>query len=266
MSGGGVTVPGLSRRIKSSIYDHVYDNATHEVGGVLVGHLGDRELPTVTGSIAALEARGERASVTFTHEAWASVHEQLERDFAGQQIVGWYHSHPGFGIFLSRHDLFIHENFFSDPRHIAYVVDPHAGTEGVFGWRGGRVTVLEECESARRGTDGVRRVAPAPRGAGANLRGPRRDGHFLAMMALTAVVGLMFGVGAEVLLHGSDSSASLDTPTATQAVTVPQAARTQTTPAATQPAATQPAPTATQPAPTAAQPSSTQPPATSATP
>ncbi len=27
-------------------------------------------------------------------------------------IVGWYHTHPSFGIFLSHHDLFIHQNFF----------------------------------------------------------------------------------------------------------------------------------------------------------
>jgi proteasome lid subunit RPN8/RPN11 len=258
MSKGGVTVPGMSRRIKSAIYEHVYANATHEVGGVLVGRLGDGELPIVTGSIAALEARGERASVTFTHEAWASVHDQLERNFAGQQIVGWYHSHPGFGIFLSRHDLFIHENFFSDPRQIAYVVDPHAGTEGVFGWRGGQVAVLEECPSGRLGTGGGRARPAAPA-----RRGPRVDRHFLAVMALTAVVGLMFGVGAEVLLHSSDSSARLDT-TTVPAATVP---RVKTTPrrATTQKAPTpqSSAPSTAQPAPsTATPPSSTQPPAT----
>jgi proteasome lid subunit RPN8/RPN11 len=268
----------MSRRIKSAIYEHVYANATHEVGGVLVGHLGDGELPTVTGSIAALEARGERASVTFTHEAWASVHDQLERNFAGQQIVGWYHSHPGFGIFLSRHDLFIHENFFSDPRQIAYVVDPHAGTEGVFGWRGGQVIVLEECPSGRQGTGGGRAVPP-PR------RGPQIDRHFLAVLALTAVVGLMFGVGAEVLLHSSDSSARPDTTTVPHVKTTPRPATTQKAPAPSPtpqspaPSTTQPAPSTAQPAPPTAQPapstaqsapsttttpppSSTQPPAT----
>ncbi|HEV7493347.1 Mov34/MPN/PAD-1 family protein [Baekduia sp.] len=261
MSSGGVTVPGLSRRIKSAIYDHVYANATHEVGGVLVGHLGDGELPTVTGSIAALEARGERASVTFTHEAWASVHDQLERSFAEQQIVGWYHSHPGFGIFLSRHDLFIHENFFSDPRQIAYVVDPHAGTEGVFGWRGGQVAVLEECPSGRQGTgDGRARPAVPPR------RGPQVDRHFLAMMALTAVVGLMFGVGTEVLLLGSDSPARPEKTTVGRVKTAPRPAKTQKAPAPTRPtpapSSTQPAPSTTPPPAAVQPPSSTQPPTT----
>src|SRR5215213_5846553 len=91
-------VPGLDDAIRSQIYDHVFANDDHEVGGVLVGTLGEQALPTVKGAIAALEARGERASVTFTHDAWATVHERLEREHEGEQIVGWYHSHPGFGI------------------------------------------------------------------------------------------------------------------------------------------------------------------------
>ena len=150
-------VPGLDDAITSQIYDHIFVNDDHEVGGVLVGTLGDKALPTVTGAIAALEARGERASVTFTHDAWATVHSTLERDFPDKQIVGWYHSHPGFGIFLSRHDLFIHENFFSDPRQVAYVVDPQAGTEGVFIWRDGRVTELAVGNTTRPGTGLQRR-------------------------------------------------------------------------------------------------------------
>lgn len=156
-------VPGLDDPVTSQIYDHIFVNDDHEVGGVLVGTLGDKALPTVTGAIAALEARGERASVTFTHDAWSTVHSKLERDFPDQQIVGWYHSHPGFGIFLSRQDLFIHHNFFSDPRQIAYVVDPQAGTEGVFVWRDGKVIVLVERDTPRPGTGTHRReyVPPA---------------------------------------------------------------------------------------------------------
>jgi proteasome lid subunit RPN8/RPN11 len=193
----GVKIPGLTRRTKEAIYEHVFSNDTHEVGGVLVGRLGDGALPTVSGSIAALEARGERASVTFTHDAWASVHEALERDFPGQQIIGWYHSHPGFGIFLSRHDLFIHENFFSDPRQIAYVVDPHAGTEGVFVWRDGEVTLLEERPAGRTGTGGTR-----------STRQERSTPNLRGIIALAAILGVMCGVTVELVLGGGDSRAS----------------------------------------------------------
>ncbi len=195
---GRVAIPGLTKRLKKPIYDHVYGHDDHEVGGVLVGHLGEAELPTVTASIAALEARGERASVTFTHEAWATVHATLERDFPDQQIVGWYHSHPGFGIFLSRHDMFIHENFFSNPRQIAYVVDPHAGTEGVFGWRGGKVVLLDERPAGRAGTGG--RGA----GGGASTPGPNP----WRVISLAAILGVMAGAGTAVVLRDDSPRAA----------------------------------------------------------
>lgn len=143
---------GLDRRVRDAVYDHVFPNDGGEVGGVLVGTVAEDDAVIVTGSIAALDARGSRASLTFTHEAWATVHDLLERDHPGKQIVGWYHSHPGFGIFLSKHDMFIHQNFFSAPHQIAYVVDPHAGSEGIFGWRDGQVVKFSEQPTPRAGT------------------------------------------------------------------------------------------------------------------
>ena len=181
----GVGIPGLSRRLRGEVYDHVYDNHAHEVGGVLVGDLGEGEMPVVSGCIAALEARGERASVTFTHDAWSSIHSQMESDYPGKQIVGWYHSHPGFGIFLSGHDIFIQENFFSDPRQIAYVVDPHAGTEGVFGWRAGKVELLEQAPAGRQGTGGP---GPPPGQS-------TRSGDLLRYGGLAAVVLVFVAIG-----------------------------------------------------------------------
>jgi proteasome lid subunit RPN8/RPN11 len=145
-------VPGLSARLRASIYEHTFANEDREVGGVLVGHFDDGDLPYVTASIAALEADGQRASVTFTHDAWATIHAKMDADYPGQQIVGWYHSHPGFGIFLSSFDEFIHQNFFSDRRQIAYVVDPHAGTEGVFHWKSGQLATLSEGATDIAGT------------------------------------------------------------------------------------------------------------------
>ena len=126
------------------------------------------------------------------------MHEALERDFPDEQIVGWYHSHPGFGIFLSGHDLFIHENFFSGPSQIAYVVDPHAGTEGVFGWREGKIVVLEEGKARRKGTSG--------------------GGMTGRLVALGAGLLLLGGAGAAVMLRDDPppskprSAPSADTP------------------------------------------------------
>jgi proteasome lid subunit RPN8/RPN11 len=139
-------IVGLRAASAETIYRHVFENADREVGGVLVGRMpGDGGLPLITAAIPAISADEQRATLTFTQQAWAHVHRVLDTEFPpDEQIVGWYHSHPGFGIFLSGHDLFIHENFFSAPSQIAVVVDPLACTEGAFAWREGKLQALFE--------------------------------------------------------------------------------------------------------------------------
>ena len=75
-----------------------------------------------------------------------------------ERIVGWYHSHPGFGVFLSEHDLFIQENFFSSPGQVAWVYDPHTDEEGCFGWVAGEVHRLSCVAVMDRNGDGVERT------------------------------------------------------------------------------------------------------------
>jgi proteasome lid subunit RPN8/RPN11 len=188
------------------IYDHVFSSLENEVGGVLVGHyLEPGAPPIITDSIAALAADGARASVTFTHEAWADIHDALDKRADNAQIVGWYHSHPGFGIFLSEHDLFIHRNFFSDPAQIALVVDPHAAREGTFGWVDGDIAKLEERDTARAG----RRPAPPKRPAGGGAAGAGRAGgtaQARVNMAGLAVGAVILGGAAGLLLFQPSSN------------------------------------------------------------
>ena len=51
-------------------------------------------------------------------------------------VLGWYHSHPRIGIFLSRADIFIHREFFNHPNQVALVVDPYTMKKGFYGWYG----------------------------------------------------------------------------------------------------------------------------------
>jgi proteasome lid subunit RPN8/RPN11 len=141
----------LSDEIRERVYDHVFAHDDTEVGGVLVGDIDATGRAEVHGMIPALEADGARASVTFTHEAWQAILDVHERDFPDSPvIVGWYHSHPGFGIFLSEHDIFIHKSFFREPFQLAYVVDPQDETEGIFGWRDGEIVLFEQGRTPRR--------------------------------------------------------------------------------------------------------------------
>lgn len=144
-------ISGYTDRVREAIYEHVFSAPEAEVGGVLVGsRLGDGH-SLVSGSVRANTARGDLTTLTFTHEAWEEIHASIARDHADREIVGWYHSHPGHGIFLSGHDKFIHQNFFSDPACLALVIDPLDGSEGLFGWDGGEIADFWVRDTSRPG-------------------------------------------------------------------------------------------------------------------
>lgn len=193
----GQSIPGgpyVASGVREQIYDHVFSSLEAEVGGVLIGHLRKDGSPRVIGIIPALEADGARSRVTFTHEAWSAIHSTLDRDHPGEEILGWYHSHPGFGIFLSEHDLFIHRNFFGRPEQIAIVVDPHSGSEGLFVWQAGEVVKAGEEPTLRPGK------RPEEIESALSENGPEPARRALAFywalgMVLGAVVWLVFIAG-----------------------------------------------------------------------
>jgi proteasome lid subunit RPN8/RPN11 len=110
---------------------HAGEQLENEVGGFLIGFLGEDGL-TVTHAVPAREAVGSAAQLTFPPEAWTAVLATIEERNQGERLVGWYHSHPGHGVFLSAYDQFIHTQFFPEEGQIAIVIDPQTGEEGVF--------------------------------------------------------------------------------------------------------------------------------------
>jgi len=133
--------------IKQSILNHIHlhgqQDTEVEICGVLVGRgYRDDDGPFVyiEGAIRGDHAESQTAQVTFTSETWNHIYAILDNAFPEQRILGWYHTHPGFGIFLSGMDLFIHDNFFNSPEQFAIVYDPLSGEEGIFLWSGGKAT------------------------------------------------------------------------------------------------------------------------------
>lgn len=126
--------PRIPTVVLDQIEQHTKSVTDREVGGVLVGTIGSGPVDgtEVVAAIPALKAVGASANVTFTHEVWDEALQIVDRDHPGRKIVGWYHSHPDFGVFLSDYDLFIHENFFPLPGMLALVVDPIRGEAGWF--------------------------------------------------------------------------------------------------------------------------------------
>lgn len=198
----------LSHELLRLVEDHVVSDVEREVGGVLVGTIEGNK-PTITAVIPALAAVGSAANVTFTQEVWEDVHQRIDRDHSGAQIVGWYHSHPGFGIFLSAYDLFIHENFFSAPGQVALVVDPLAGEAGWFGWRDKQVVELERFPARS-----VARTATA-----AQVEAARQgwSNRWRNVAALSIPVAVLAGFIAGQLIVSEPATARLDPPVSTTA-------------------------------------------------
>ena len=131
----------IAPEVHRGIQGHANEDLSVEICGVLVGRWKCDEhgpFAAVTDYIRCDNAASKTAEVTFTHDSWAQINAEMDSRFEDERIIGWYHTHPDFGIFLSERDCFIQEHFFNGPGQIAYVVDPVRKLEGVFHWRDGR--------------------------------------------------------------------------------------------------------------------------------
>jgi len=131
----------IDNQVVRTIRQHARSCSKTEVCGVLIGRDQDRRVQ-IAACIEGENAEGAGAHVTFTQDTWEHIYAVKDKKYPNERIVGWYHSHPGFGIFLSEHDTFIHKNFFSSPGQIAWVYDPHSDEEGCFGWVDGQIERL----------------------------------------------------------------------------------------------------------------------------
>ena len=120
---------------------HALSSLDREVAGVLIGPPPEKQpdgryVVHIIDTIIAKHTVMHGASVTYTPESWRYMNDKLLERYPDESaiIVGWYHTHPGFGIFLSGMDQFIHQNFFTQIWHVALVLDPRARTSGFFCW------------------------------------------------------------------------------------------------------------------------------------
>jgi len=125
------TVVLVSEAVMAEILFQLKSKADVEMGGVLVGSAfvdSDLRLHAVVVRRGLLgdNSEGTPVSLKFTSDSWQSINSKLpglpEEE---RNIVGWYHSHPGLGVFLSARDRLTQRSFFANPWQIALVVDPN---------------------------------------------------------------------------------------------------------------------------------------------
>jgi proteasome lid subunit RPN8/RPN11 len=147
----------IDNEVTRQIRQHARSHMKTEVCGVLIGETRNGAVE-IQASIQALNAAQAGTHVTFTQDAWQAIYKVKDEAYPNERIVGWYHSHPGFGVFLSEHDTFIHQNFFSSPDQIAWVYDPHTDEEGCFGWIDGALHRISSFSLVDNNGDGTERT------------------------------------------------------------------------------------------------------------
>jgi proteasome lid subunit RPN8/RPN11 len=106
-----------------------------ECAGILAGqpfYDEERDITFVV-MVRAIETEAESqgpGSVRIVPEGFRRAREQV--DALGLQVVGWYHTHPNYGIFLSEDDKVVVRSSFNARWHIALVYDPIRDEVGYF--------------------------------------------------------------------------------------------------------------------------------------
>ena len=121
-------------------------DTTKELGSIILGEYCQEHGKThviISQYIEAKYTDASASTLTFTHETWDYVHSEHEKRYPDKKIIGWQHTHPNYGIFLSNYDMFIQENFFNLPFQVAYVIDPIQNLRGFFQWKNGRIEKLK---------------------------------------------------------------------------------------------------------------------------
>jgi len=119
---------------------HSRSDLDTEVGGALLGHAYRYQAETYVEVEAALPARTDDHGpnhFTFNADAWSHLHRDRAERHPGLDIVGWFHTHPGLGVFYSADDVVVHSAAFVMPWHVGLVVDPVRAEAGLFGWVSG---------------------------------------------------------------------------------------------------------------------------------
>lgn len=127
----------IERSALEGLHDFLAHDVTREHGGVLVGQsFYDPEekhyFSVIRTAIPAYESEGSSVHLQFTPDTWAFISGIIEESYPEYVVLGWYHSHPGLGVFMSGTDRGTQSAFYSHEWNMAVVVDPIVKKTGWF--------------------------------------------------------------------------------------------------------------------------------------
>jgi len=124
-----------------AIKNHAAEDTRRECFGLL---LGNAFIDTHRGilwillqhSVAARNTTSGPGSVEVSKEEFRRINDEVDRirEMTNGQTrkIGWYHSHPNYGVFMSKTDRANQSRYYSQNWQLALVVDPVRDTMGFF--------------------------------------------------------------------------------------------------------------------------------------
>lgn len=110
----------LGKAVKYTMMD-----LEREVAGLLIGKYEKKQDILEIWDAISGNQKSSSAFVYLDEEVMAATFEWLTKERPGLSIVGWYHSHPGFDLFLSTIDIETQKRYqMMFPKAVAMVIDP----------------------------------------------------------------------------------------------------------------------------------------------
>ena len=121
----------LEEACMANMRQHAEQDILREQAGILCGqaYLSEGRHYVAVESAIAIDTLSDAAHFRFHQNSWQDMWPHLEKS---SNIIGWYHTHPAMGIFLSATDLRTQQLYFSSPWQIAVVIDPISRGIGIF--------------------------------------------------------------------------------------------------------------------------------------
>ncbi len=120
----------------NNLRTHLKSNLKVEQGGILLGNAYEDSFlgiyVEITAAVAAPATIGTGAHLEFTSASWQGIMDYARSRHPQENIVGWYHSHPNIGVFMSGVDMNTQQAFFYHPWCLSIVCDPVRDKIGYF--------------------------------------------------------------------------------------------------------------------------------------
>lgn len=123
------------------IMSHARKDTLRECFGLLMGNVYIDEEKKLTwiylqDAVAAGQVDADISTVEVSREEFMRINDEVDRirEQTNDDIrkIGWYHSHPNYGIFMSNTDRLNQKRYYNQDWQLALVVDPVRSTMGFF--------------------------------------------------------------------------------------------------------------------------------------